>query len=656
MGRKLSYVFLAAFLVYCLFILQQYFANCCQVFPSVWWYGWFAFSVIGAKFFFVFILAAAAYGAGGLFSRWLPEFGSLLEEGLFRVAAGLFVIEYATFALGLAGLLYPLAGVALLAVCLAVGARDLYGFFARVNKTPRMLHLDLAGVMLFAVTLFVLVKGMSIALRPPMSSDILMYHYGVPRMYIDAHRIFPTPDINGSSYPFGTEMLYMLAMLVEGEISANLVTYFMGIGCGLVAYDFTRRFVKSGMPFLSMAVFLCIPQVVWLLFQSYVEFSQGFFICLSLYALIASLEDKSGRFLYLSAAMIGMAMCTKYTSNLVLFIMLAGVAWRAYFMERTGAKKAARDVFRYSGLALLIVLPWYIKNKLFYGNPFYPMLVSGAGQSAMDEFAGMDKGMLGLLKVPWDVTMHPGGYWVGGLDSLGPSLLMLLPGILLFRRVEREIKYLMVFCLLYIVAWYLSAQNIRYLVPAAPFLAVLAAYPVGRLLKDEGRLRRGAGLALAGVFSFTAVFVNIDPQALYGFPSLNEETRDAYYTELGIKKGYIASYEAWKWINSNLPEDAVIFQIFDDPSVYFRRRKTVGFTMGVGSTGRDKIIYLRGFNSFGGYRPGEEIISNLRAVGASYLLINSNRDAHCVPEDPYFASHSRLIYGDNGIFLFQILY
>jgi hypothetical protein len=347
---------------YSFLILLRYAAGMHDILTAAGFLQYF-FNVAGSKLLFIVLLAAAAYGVGGFtFSRWLPVFDSLLEEALIKTALGLIVVSYAVFVLGLAGLLYPAAGYILLAACLGAGARGITGFARRVSQLPVSIKPTVPGVVLAGLALYMLIGGFYAALMPPTAFDVLMYHYGAPKLYIEAHRIMPTPDVNGSSYPFGTEMLYLLAMLVESDISANMVNYFLCIGSGLVGYAFARRFVGRTSPLLTATMFFCVPVVYWLMPQAYVEFSQGFFICAAVYAIVASFGEKGARWLYVSAALIGMAMCVKYTSNLLLPVMLAGAAYKAYSLDRAGARGAASAVLKYSAIALAIVLPWYVKN------------------------------------------------------------------------------------------------------------------------------------------------------------------------------------------------------------------------------------------------------------------------------------------------------
>jgi len=657
MKKYIQPILAAALAAFAVFILLQHSGHATAV-AAASDFARFIMVVAGVKLLFVAALAVGAFGVGGVaFRGRLPDFSSMLEEGVVRVALGLVIISYAVFLVGLAGFLHPVVGYALMVACLGVGARDTIDYVRRLGAVPMTVKLTVPLLLLTGVSAYFLIRGFRGSLLPPTAFDVLMYHVGVPRLYVEAHGIFPTPDINGSSYPFATEMLYMLGMLVESDVSANMVNFFMAVGCGLVGAMATRRFVKDGSPLLTATVFFSLPVVFWLMPQAYVEFAQGFYLSLAFYALWASLASDDPRWLTVSAVLTGMAMSIKLTSDPALFIMLAFVLYRGFAVRRDGAKAALLSAVKYALIAGAICAPWYLKNLAFYGNPLYPMLSSGGGSGDITQYykSGMKTGLLDLLTLPWRLTMDPAEFRMGDLNSLGPVLLMFMPGVLLFRGALRELKYVLAFIVLFTLMWFFSAQNIRYLVPAAPLLALVAAYPAGRLLKGGDALAKVGGVAVVAIFCFAALYSNTAGSAVAGFPSRDAGSDDAYYSGLSNQQGYLASYDTWKRIDLNLPPDAVIYQLWDDASVNFRRRKVIGFPLGFGPTSRNRLTILNPDGSFGGFRPGEEIIANLKEMGAGYLLINANREGKSVPQDPYFAGHTRLLSNDKDVFLFQVV-
>src|SRR2546429_4508571 len=88
------------------------------------------------------------------------------------------------------------------------------------------------------------------------------------------------------------------------------------------------------------------------------------------YAVICAMESKDARFLYLSAALAGMAVGVKYNALVYLLALapLGGWVVVVRLQQRAGA------VALVLGLALATALPWLLKNAHFLGDPLYPFL------------------------------------------------------------------------------------------------------------------------------------------------------------------------------------------------------------------------------------------------------------------------------------------
>jgi len=624
----------------------------------------FIFRAIGIRLLFVLALSLSAFGACGLvFGRWLPRFSNLIEEGVFKTTLGLVIISYALFALGHAGLIYPATGWLVLAAGIAAGWRAIPDYIKRAyHAAPRTVGVTSAAVILVPLSAYFLISGLYGSLLPPIGFDVLMYHLGAPRLYIDAHRIFPTPDINGSFFPFGVEMLYMLGMMVDGPISANLVNFSFAVLGGLTAAMFTRRFVKADSGWLSFSMFISIPLIAWLMPQAYIEFALAAYCMLAMYALFASFTEDDNGWLIVAGVMAGFTMATKYTGIPVVLALVIVAKYQYLFIEKVGVRVTTRRLCIYLAVAAVVCLPWYVRNLFFYGNPVYPYLAGVFGQATVsgvsgspNEFfgAGVASGLVKLVASLWRATFDGASFKMGAINGFGPVFVMFIPGVLLFKGIEREIKYLLLISLgLYLVLISLDA-NIRYTAPILPAMAVLAAYPAGRLMRSDEARERMLGLAMVVVFAFGALLANTSRDTVEHFPGANKAAEEKYYSE-GPWSGYLASYDAWNWINSELPADAVIYQLWDDASVYFRGRKTIGSALPWGEHGRQKLHIIDGYNHFGGYLAGQEMVSNLHQMGAGYLLINANREGHALPEDPYFLAGAELLYGEKGVFLYRL--
>lgn len=660
MDDKLKYAAAPVMLVFAIVILALYPANYTTLMGAEGFAG-FLFGTFIIKVLFALGLYLSAYGYGGLvYGRIIKSKGGLFEETLFKAALGFVMISTSMFLVGVVGLLYPFVGFAVLIGGIAAGGKGLVSLYRSVSGMDRSVEVDFVFVLCLGLSLYFLIPGLYRSFLPPTGFDILMYHYGVPRMYIDAHHIFATPDVNGSSFPFGMEMLYMLMMLVDDFISANILNYSFVLFGGLGAVLFAREYTPKRVGLIAFAIYVSIPLVGWLMPQAYIELGQAAFTMFGLYALVKGLDTDDRGWLVMAALMAGFTFSIKYTGAVFICFATATVLLYGLTVGKHGFKSSAKGAAIFLGVSLAVTAPWLIKNVVHYGNPVFPFLPSIFGVK-VSAGSGMISGPGGpggegsrlwkLVSSVWATTLSSADYRYREGSNLGPLLLMLVPGLVFFRGGSRQVRLLAAFTVIFFLVVSLGG-GLRYFAPILPALAIMAAYPVGALLSDGSKPLKAAGGVLVVILCFGALLASTQRSAVEGFPSTGPGNVDRYYSSnMG---GYLASYDVWKWVDKNLPKDAVVYQLWDDASVYFRHRKTLGFPLGWGDTGRQKIHYIRGENGFAGYLPGEEIIANLKKMGATYLLVNANREGHSLPQDEYFAANAELLYNYRNVFLFRL--
>jgi hypothetical protein len=408
---------------------------------------WDSLLRFGSAFLSTVALVLCAYGLGSRISkRLLADVDNLLEEALFSIALGALALSHIVLLLGLVGLLYQPVAFILVGMGLLLGARDIVSFLSRIAGRLQCVQASPMSLLIGAVLLSLLVVGLQPALLPPTSYDILWYHYGLPTMYLQAHEIFPTPDQQISGYPLGAEMLYMLSMLLESEITANLVNYLFGLGACLASIALARR-LRVRPALLAAMVFLGTPLVVAHLSEAYVELAQAFYVTLALLALLKALArmresgpaERRRGLLVISALLLGGAMSIKYNSNVIFALMVIGMAVSLGGHRQWGARNVILLTAMYAGIALAVVMPWYIKNLLHYSHPLYPVFVR-SGDGALQSLLSADHnhGIKALLSAAWDSTMRPAQHF--SRSAIGPLFLMLIPAGLLLDLAEPAIS------------------------------------------------------------------------------------------------------------------------------------------------------------------------------------------------------------------------
>ena len=404
---------------------------------------------------------------------------------------------FGVFLLGVSDLLYgPLvAGVAIVLF-----------FYLRLDRclipplsgrtAPRMpLAESLAVIPLAALSAFFILVVVASSLAPELAFDALNVHLPYARDSAAAGRLLFAPNNWSSIMPALPLMSYVTAFLYSGANLAKLFNAVCFLACGGVAYFFARRWWGRLHGIAAAALFWSCPVALYEGTTAMIDLFLTLYSALALLSLLEWAESGDRTFLWLSALSLGLSLGCKYQAafwvlpfSLVLFIQA--------LRKGEGPRRAAGLLLRYFAITLAVFLPWMARAWYHTGNPVFP-LANGVFHSAyftpaMEEAAlaayqneGVGRSVPALLALPWTVTFRPGPF----RGTLG-FVFLIGAGLALARGRSVQTRYGLLSIAVYFYSWALTAQEIRYLLPAAPMLAVVSAKG---LLWENRFLQPGTG-------------------------------------------------------------------------------------------------------------------------------------------------------------------
>jgi hypothetical protein len=158
----------------------------------------------------------------------------------------------------------------------------------------------------------------------------------------------------------------------------------------------------------------------------------------------------------------------------------------------------------------------------------------------------------------------------GGMDVLGDlgwaPLFALLPTVWLVRKKSPMIFLILLYGACFFVPWGMSRPVLRFLMPLAPFLALVAAYGYDQGIGSQTRGSRLAAqffLALLLLSGFHNFFDVTDALSLFKVP-MGFASRSQYLSQ---KLDY---FDAAAFVNT-LPEDSLTYVIGDQRGYYYNR-------------------------------------------------------------------------------------
>ena len=505
-------------------------------------------------------------GVGLLVLKRLPAtFASPWESLVISFGIGAGLTGVAVFALAAGQLLYPTALALFSILLLAVAAAGWRGTKLALSLTdlrPRGMVETASALLLLTL----LAAALLLSLTPETGKDALIYHLAAPKIFLQHHGFRFIPGNPLAHGPFQTEMLFLLALFLKGEILAKLVNFAFFLALLLLIRQFAGVIPEpNDFPWLSMLIFAAIPTVFIETHAAYIDLATAFAVLSALYSFIVWHGRRERGWLLLCAFFTGVALASKLTTLIVPFTGVLGVLWVHRDNENGG--EALRDLALFLLVTLLFGAPHYVKNWLLTGNPFYPFLYGMFGGRGWEQeqarlfdawvlFFGMGRTPLDYLLLPWNLSIHARPD-TGQFDGyIGPVFLILLPFLAGVKKPSFAARSVMVFSLLLFLFWASASQQLRFLIPILPLMAFLSGIVLTRY-----REQRGIALLLAAATA-GCLMVNCryDLGEFRKYSPLRVatglESRDAYLERT------LSPYRMYRFVNTDIPRDARVWCIF----------------------------------------------------------------------------------------------
>ena len=534
-------------------------------------------------------------------------------------------------ALGLLGLGLSAFQVAR-APLLATLQTGLAVFFLLVSDTKKLredfkalsthLHLVFNGYGLptrAAITL-TLAFSFLLTLVPPFEAfDALLYHLAQPAAILRDGGI-RTLDNVPFWFPNITENVYLWALAMRSERAAQIIHLAWGTLSALLLWHWSTKFWNAAVGRKVLLLLIGIPSLTMLASWAYADMALVFYVVAALYSLTLHRLARSTSTFIITGILAGLAMGVKYTS----FVLPLTCA--LLLLLRRPFTTSLKQTTQFSIVALLVALPWYARNAIVMGNPFYPFVFGGRywdgflGEWYADVGTGIGWNALRIFMLPLNVILgHRDATFYDG--RLGPLFLILFPITLwiLPRRTPRDtaqslsLLSISLFSALSFAAWTLGVVNssalwqARLLLPAMMVFAIPTALgwdSLPRLDLPGFRISFLVNTLIALVIALTisenGMFVlRRNPLAV----ALGAQTREQYIHRIA------PSYFELRQLMNALPSEAQVYSLFEPRSYDLPRQVQA-----------DAIVYNFAHDLYLRQTP-EGIIGHWKAQGFTHVLV-----------------------------------
>jgi len=439
------------------------------------------------------------------------DFNGALERFVFSFGIGYGLISYVILLLGIGKVLYGWLVITISAICglvvlpeINISIKEIFVWAKGLKKQykqkrllrpfgPRNDDFSIFSIELIILILIgiVVVLGLFAALAPSYSNDSMVYHLTDAKYFASIYSVENIPNNSSNAlWPYLVEMYYTFTLLINLLPMAGLFHYSLAIAAMIGVYALSKRFFSGKLALIASAIFILTPGIFMETKETYVDLGMVFFTLLAFYTFSIWRAKGKNRWAALSGIMCGLTMSVKFF-GVVTFLIVGSL-----FLARNIKQKKAifsKSVILFALCAIVASSIWYIRQYIVFKNPLFPYYpqIFGSGRftrEAIDLLSegnilrsfNKDNSIAGIITMPWKLTMHPKEF---GGEQIGPIFLAILPGLILLRPIDKNLKPIVSFAFIYAVVWFFIYQNLRFFLPAIPFLSIAAAYVLCAFIK-----------------------------------------------------------------------------------------------------------------------------------------------------------------------------
>jgi len=200
--------------------------------------------------------------------------------------------------------------------------------------------------------------------------DALFYHLTYPARILQdgGLQLINVPHF---WFPNITEHTYLWALAFHSERAAQIMHFTWGLLSALLLWHWASRTWDIHIGRKTVLIIATIPVLPMLASWAYADMALCFYSIAALFAITQYKTTHLIPWLRITGIVCGLVMGVKYTSFVV--PLTCGLL---LLFHRT-VQHALQAAAQFSFIAILTALPWYLRNALLMGNPFYPFAFGG---------------------------------------------------------------------------------------------------------------------------------------------------------------------------------------------------------------------------------------------------------------------------------------
>ena len=442
------------------------------------------------------------------------------------------------------------------------------------------------------------------------------------------------------------------------------MTFLLLLGLGV----FFHQYLSPRLAWFVPVLFFSTPTFFEISASAYIDLALAGFMFFTFYAWDRWRETRLPFWFFYMALFAGAAWATKLTGLIVLPLVVLGIALEG--KKDNNPARVLKHIVIFSGIVFLFMVPWWIRNYQYSGNPFMPLLMQFLGGDdrvnwdftrAMQfndyvKLFGMGRGLMDFVLLPYNLTFHAQPHTLKFDGQIGILFFMLIPALIIGMwkpRPSRWVALSVCFAVL-ICFWFVYFQYVRFLAPAFTVLTLLSVSGLEKITRPPpGSPPRRLGQILLGVAACGVLFNLYLTWEVWqhkgpGKYVMGAETRDQYLTR------NIPRYPMYQAMNQLDPESKVLF-------VYMRN---LGY-LAKRPFHSDSVFEAHTLQTLlARDATPEGLRRQLQSLGISHLMVDRNYvfgreaafpPAHQAALNQFLTNHAQALKQLNHFFLYRLV-
>ncbi len=431
-------------------------------------------------------------------------------------------------------------------------------------------------IFLIIITVFLFINFFY-SLFPPTFYDSMMYHLAVPNYYILNGGIASWETNFNASLPLNGEMLFLFSLLSGTVFTPKLISFLSGILIIILITSWYKSDFSQKRNLFPALIFITVPQISFLMSSSKTDIIGMLFLILAVRSFFYYLNrGRAKTFLIQCGIFWGLAVGTKY----IFAFYLLGFLLSILIFNEKGLKKRLSAAIKISVIVLICLAPWFGKNIILNGNPFYPYLNKYFGntnwdQSQQENFSTIikrgDKKNIGdYLKFPLKILTTPYSY---GMTAVWGFMFIFLLPFSIFHGKRRGEQILFLTSLLGFIFLIPFAMVPRYFLSTLLLISIPMSAGVEKISEKFEFISRTIVILILTISLLNVILlVNLQEKFFHGVSYLSKKY-SGKYDKKRMKYLYSLPYYAGvEYINNHLSDkDNVIF-LGEDRTFYIKKK------------------------------------------------------------------------------------